>query len=133
MKHSKDGAFTIRRAYKMESPQQSSCKQSLPRNVWRTLAPSNIKCFTWLVARRACLTHEVLKRKGKVIVPWCSLCGKAEETNKHLFLHCYLTTQIWATFLSLTETNWTMPDHTTDLLSCWIKDGGARAKRHGER
>lgn len=27
------------------------------------MAPTKVKCFTWLVARRACLTHEVLRRK----------------------------------------------------------------------
>lgn len=128
-KHSKDGASTVSRAYKMESPQQHNSKQSLWRKVWRTLAPTKIKCFTWLVARRACLTHEVLRRKGKIIVSWCSLCENVAETNQHLFLHCNFTTQIWAIFLSLTKTNWTMPENTADLLSCWIRRGGSKSQK----
>lgn len=128
-KHSKDGASTVSRAYKMESPQQHNSKQSMWRKVWRTLAPTKIKCFTWLVARRACLTHEVLRRKGKIIVSWCSLCENVAETNQHLFLHCNFTTQIWAIFLSLTKTNWTMPENTADLLSCWIRRGGSKSQK----
>ncbi|WMV45978.1 hypothetical protein MTR67_039363 [Solanum verrucosum] len=113
----------------MESPQQCNSKQSLWRKVWRTLAPTKIKCFTWLVAKKACLTHEVLRRKGKIIVSWCSLCRNTAETNQHLFLHCNFTTQIWAIFLSLTKTNWTMPEHTADLLSCWIRRGGSTSQK----
>ena len=58
-KHSKDGAFTVSRAYKMESPQQCNSKQSLWRKEWRTLAPTKIKCFTWLVARRAFISSSL--------------------------------------------------------------------------
>ena len=46
------------------------------KNIWRTAAPTKVKCFTWLVIRKACLTHEVLRKKRNIILPWCSLWGK---------------------------------------------------------
>ncbi|KAG5619649.1 hypothetical protein H5410_004867 [Solanum commersonii] len=51
-----------------------------------------------------------------VTVPW--------ETNNHIFLHCKFTAQIWNLFLNITSMNWTMPEHTSDLLSYWIRRGG---------
>ncbi|WMV29123.1 hypothetical protein MTR67_022508 [Solanum verrucosum] len=32
-------------------------------------------------------------------------------------------------FLSLTETKWSMPEHTADLLSCWIRRGGSKTQK----
>lgn len=127
--HSEDGIFTVGRAYKWENSQESNNQQNLWRKVWRNSAPTKIKCFTWLVVRRACLTHEVLKKKGMTIVSWCSLCGKTEETNNHLFVHCSFTAQIWAIFLNISDTKWTMPEHTADLLSCWIRRGGSKRQK----
>lgn len=31
--------------------------------------------------------------------------------------------------LSLTEIKWTMPEHASDLLSCWIGGGGSKSKK----
>lgn len=73
--HSAHGAFTISRACTMETNEHSSSQQSLWGKVWRNLAPNKVKCFTWLTPRRACLTHEVLKKKGMTILSWSSLYG----------------------------------------------------------
>ena len=31
--------------------------------------------------------------------------------------------------MGLTHTEWTMPEHTADLLSCWISRGGRKSKK----
>ncbi|KAG5569956.1 hypothetical protein H5410_059722 [Solanum commersonii] len=51
------------------------------------------------------------------------------ETNSHLFLHCRVTGQLWSLFLRLTGNSWTMPEHTADLLSCWIRRGGSKSQK----
>ncbi|WMV56021.1 hypothetical protein MTR67_049406 [Solanum verrucosum] len=61
------------------------------------------------------------------IVSRCLLCKEALETNKHLFMHCKVTAQVWALFTSIANEYWTMPEHTSDLLSCWIKRGGNKS------
>ena len=90
---------------------------------------TKVKCFSWLVTRRACSTHEKLKRRGFYIASWYSLYNEAEETNNHVFLHCKVTTQLWNLFLGLTHTEWIIPKHTADLLSYWISKGGRKSKK----
>lgn len=62
------------------------------------------ECFTWLVEKKACLTHDVLQKKGRIVVTRCFLCNETGETNSHLFLHCEFTAQLWNLFCSLTKT-----------------------------
>ena len=42
-----------------------------------------------------------------------------------------MTTQLWYIFLGLAHTKWFMPEHTTDLLSCWISRGGRNLRKSG--
>ncbi|WMV44197.1 hypothetical protein MTR67_037582, partial [Solanum verrucosum] len=99
------------------------------KSIWRGLIPTKVKCFTWLVIKRACLTQEVLQKKGMQLVPRCFLCNLTGETNSHLFLHCTFTAQIWSMFLNFSEVKWTMPEHTVVLLSCWIRRGGSKRQK----
>lgn len=36
--------------------------------IWKNIAPTKVRCFTWLVVKKAWLTHEVLQKKGGVVV-----------------------------------------------------------------
>ncbi|KAG5583282.1 hypothetical protein H5410_053909 [Solanum commersonii] len=73
---------------------------------------------------------EVKEHPGGKLGPWKQIWrNKTEETNNHLFLNCRVTTQLWNLFLGLTHTEWIMPEHTTDLLSCWISRGGRKSKK----
>ncbi|KAG5578483.1 hypothetical protein H5410_058617 [Solanum commersonii] len=40
-----------------------------------------------------CLTQEVLKKKRRIVVSRCQLCGEINETNSQLSLHCKFTAQ----------------------------------------
>ena len=91
----------------------STCK-----HVWKSMAPTIVMCFAWLVTREARLTCEILQKRD------CQLCPDAcyvvrLERNNYMFLHCKVISQLWTRFLSLTETKWSMLELTTDLLSCW--------------
>lgn len=57
--------------------------------------------------------------------------AEKQTDTYYLYLHCTYTTQIWTIFLGLTETKWTMPKHTVDLLSCWIEEEVKRARKNG--
>ncbi|WMV15569.1 hypothetical protein MTR67_008954 [Solanum verrucosum] len=94
--------------------------------VWDCLVPTKIKCFTWLVVRKARLTHEAVLKRGIQIASQCFLCNEYAETNIHLFMHCKVTGHLWSLFFSLWVIKWTMPEHTADLLSCWIGRGGSK-------
>ena len=102
-KHNHDGMLSVSRLYNRkvkELPGEISGPWS---KVWKNKVPTKVRCFSWLVARRACLTHEKLQRRGFEIASWCSLCNETNETNSHLFLHCKVTAQLWAIFLSRTH------------------------------
>ncbi|XP_055800457.1 uncharacterized protein LOC129869915 [Solanum dulcamara] len=128
-KHDKDGKFSVSRIYGKEVSRMPENKTGPWKHVWESMAATKVKCFAWFVIRKACLTHEILQKKGLPIVSRCMLCSEARETNNHLFLHCKVTSQLWTMFLSLTETKWSMPEHTTDLLSCWIRRGGSKTQK----
>ncbi|WMV23799.1 hypothetical protein MTR67_017184 [Solanum verrucosum] len=128
-KHSRDGSLSVNKLYIKEVNEYPGGKLGPWKQIWRNKVPTKVKCFSWLVARRACSTHEKLKRRGFYIASWCSLCNETEETNNHLFLHCKVTTQLWNLFLGPTHTEWIMPEHTADLLSCWISRGGRKSKK----
>lgn len=73
----------------------------------------------YLVIRKACLTYEILRRKGKIILPWYSLCGMTGEINSHLFLRHTFTAQVCSKFLNSSEMKCTMPEHTANLTKVW--------------
>lgn len=106
MRNNNGKQFTVNKAYKKEDMVQTGEQPKFWIKIWKCPAPTKVKCFTWLVAKRACLTREVLKRKGSIIVSKCYLCNERDETNNHLFLHCKFTAQLWSLFFYLTKTNW---------------------------
>ncbi|WMV24199.1 hypothetical protein MTR67_017584 [Solanum verrucosum] len=82
----------------------------------------------------AALWKEVIVAKYGELNPWCTKItsepyGGGGETNNHLFLHCKFTAQIRNLFLNITSMNRTMPEHTSDLLSCWIRRGGSKSQK----
>lgn len=99
------------------------------KQIWKSNIPTKIKDFTWKVCKRACLTQEKLKKRGFEIISRCFFCKEKEETNSHLFLHSRVTSQVWHMFLNLIQISWVMPEHTTDLLTCWMRRGGSKKQK----
>lgn len=80
--------------------------------------PSKIKCFTWLVTKRACFTHEALPKSDIQKETGCFLCNEAAESSNHLFLHCEVIVHLWSLFFSLTG----MDDVRTHIRSSKLLD-----------
>ena len=59
-RHSSEGSFTVDKEYKRENSIMQEEELKIWRNVWKKIAPIKVKRFTWLVVRKACLTHQVL-------------------------------------------------------------------------
>uniref|UniRef100_A0A0V0INB1 Putative ovule protein n=1 Tax=Solanum chacoense TaxID=4108 RepID=A0A0V0INB1_SOLCH len=72
------------------------------------------------------------KKRGSIIASRCLLCNEALEINKHLFMHCKVTTQVWAIFTSIAGINWIMPEHTADL-AVGSEEEEAKARKDGGR
>ncbi|KAK6802956.1 hypothetical protein RDI58_000740 [Solanum bulbocastanum] len=130
-RHTTKGSFSVKNLYKRENSVMQKEELRIWNNVWKNIAPTKVRGFTCLVVKKACLNHEVLQKKGRVVVTRCFLCNKIRETNNHLFLHCKFTIQVWNMFFSITKTTWKMPEHKADLMSCWIRRGGSKSQKNG--
>lgn len=62
-------------------------------------APPRVAFFVWTVTLGKILTAEDLRKKGIVLVSWCSLCKCNGETVEHLLLHFPITMELWSFFL----------------------------------
>ncbi|WMV06616.1 hypothetical protein MTR67_000001, partial [Solanum verrucosum] len=85
--HHKDGVFSVNRLYNWGLKRCAGRSIGPWNTIWKSVATAKVKCFTWLVARKKCLTHEAMQKRGINIVSRCLLCKEALETNKHLFMH----------------------------------------------
>ncbi|WMV13369.1 hypothetical protein MTR67_006754 [Solanum verrucosum] len=70
-KHNSDGKLSVSRLYKREIMAHSGGILGPWKQIWKGNIPTKVKCFTWLVIRRACLTQEKLKKRGFQIVSRC--------------------------------------------------------------
>ena len=92
-RHHTDGQFFVNRMHKRDLATIAGKKSGPWSAIWKSVTPTKVKCFTWLVTRRACLTHDKLQKSGKNIASRCYLCKEALGTNNYLILHCKVTTQ----------------------------------------
>ncbi|WMV21816.1 hypothetical protein MTR67_015201 [Solanum verrucosum] len=80
-KHSKDGLFSVNSAYRRGLQVMAGRPTHLWNYFWKGDIPTKVKCFTWLVIKRACLTQEVLQKKGRQLVPRTYI-KRVEELDK---------------------------------------------------
>ncbi|WMV12818.1 hypothetical protein MTR67_006203 [Solanum verrucosum] len=113
------GVFTVKSCYWERNTNHFLTTVWPWKLIWKIKVPLKVACFTWLVIRRACLTHEVLQRRGIQICSKCYMCGQKTEVNGHLFLHCKIATDLWNMFVFILGVNWTMPRTTFEVLTHW--------------
>ena len=69
----------------------------LPRSV---TVDTKSREFQYKLLHRIVFTNKALYKMGIVSSSMCTFCGKFEESLKHLFIHCEITSSFW---LSVTE------------------------------
>lgn len=111
--------FTVNAAYNYLSSRGHPNYPWPWKKIWKIKAPFKVICFSWLLVRKACLTLEILQRRGIQTSSTCFLCQQEEETNEHLFLHCVITRQLWQLFIALAGIVWVMPKDTIGLICSW--------------
>ena len=60
--------FSVNIAYRRDLQVMAGRPKHLWKYFWKGDSPKKVKCFTWLVIKRACLTQEVLQKKGRQLV-----------------------------------------------------------------
>lgn len=86
--HHNDGIFTVSKVYKRGLNEAAGRSTRPWTAILKIVAPTKMKCFTWLVSREACLTLEALQKRGINIASRYLLCKEALETNKWLLEIC---------------------------------------------
>ena len=62
-----------------------------------------------------------------MLVGWCCLCKKADETVDHLLLHCGVARQIWDFVFQFVGINWVLRSHVSEMLFGWWNWFGKRS------
>lgn len=109
--------FLLNLIYKVFSGQQHV---SFPwKSIWRAFVPSKVAFFTWTATFGKILTTKNLRKRGMVVMEWCFMCKKNDESIDHLLSHCEVARELWAGVLSRAGLSWVMPMRVVDLLACW--------------
>ena len=58
------------------------------KGVWKAKIPKRVAFFVWTAVHRQILTLDNLILRGRILVNWCCMCHRNEETVDHLLLHC---------------------------------------------
>jgi len=124
------GSFTVKSCYWNMNHNRRMRMEWPWKLIWKIKIPLKVSCFSWLVIRKACLTHERLQRRGIQICSRCYMCDKEAEINSHLFLHCKTAVNLWHMFLCILGVSWVMPETSLDMLKHW--EGMSRRRRSKE-
>jgi hypothetical protein len=65
-----------------------------------------------------------LRKRHVIVVEWCCMCNKMEESVDHLLLHCEIASALWNYMFSSIELAWVMHSRVVDLFACWKVIGG---------
>lgn len=91
--NSVSGQLSFKEAYLFLNPERSSA--SWNKHLWLQFVPPSRSFIVWRLFHCKMATDENLKLRGCVGISMCSLCGKAEESSSHLFLHCDFSQALW--------------------------------------
>lgn len=94
-------------------------------------APPRLKFFMWLVVHGRCLTADNLERRGWPNQGACVLCGAAQESCTHLFVHCHcrFATEVWLRFHDWLGTSFPIPACVNRCTKDWLHARKAAPKQ----
>ncbi|XP_026439685.1 uncharacterized protein LOC113338488 [Papaver somniferum] len=80
------------------------------KQVWNPKVPLKVSFLIWSICHDGAPTLDMLLRAGLVQNDICLLCDTEQETQSHLFLHCYETRKLWHYFLDSFKLLWVFSD-----------------------
>jgi hypothetical protein len=116
------GIFSVKDAYVTVSnlliPRDliSPHQQFVFKVIWKSMAPSKVASFDWLVLRDRVPTRENLMRRRMVLAEGqhqCVFCGEYAETVNHLFIYCKVSMQIWTSVFAWLGLCFQLPHNVT--------------------
>jgi hypothetical protein len=87
------------------------------KSISRVKAPTRVAFFVCSAALGKILTHDNLRKRNVVVIEWCCMCKKNEESIDYLLLHCEVARDLWSYILILFGVEWVMPRTVLELLT----------------
>jgi hypothetical protein len=66
-------------------------------------------------------------KEMSIIVGWCCMCKRSEESIDLLLLHYEVAQDLWIALFTLFNVTWVMPERVIDLLASWRGQVGTRS------
>jgi hypothetical protein len=88
------------------------------KSIWKVIVLVRVSFFVWMAALGRILTVDNLRKRGLIVVDWCSMCKRSGESIDHLLLHCDVARALWSVLFSLFDVTWVMNGRVIDLLTC---------------
>jgi hypothetical protein len=57
--------------------------------------------FSWTTTLGNVLTIDNLQKRGFFLQEWCCMCKRSGENVDHLFLHCFVSMELWSLVFGL--------------------------------
>lgn len=119
--HSKSGQVTVNTLYSyLEQQQNHLPRQHSPQQyklIWSYPAPPKLLFFLWSLVTNTLPVRSNLHKKSAVFSSSCPLCGFSEETTRHLFQQCPVSSIILSSAQRQIQINW--PNTTPSLQ--WLQ------------
>jgi hypothetical protein len=64
------------------------------------------------------LTMNNLRKEHVIVIDWCCMCKKSEESIDHLLLRCEMASALWNTIFNHVGLAWVMPSCVVDHFAC---------------
>lgn len=93
---SSTGNFRATSFYWYLTKEEAKESNFLLEQIWKVNAPSRVASFAWEASCGCMLTIAKLMRRGRIMVSWCCLYKRAEETCDHILLRCPIAYSLWA-------------------------------------
>ena len=78
--------------------------ESFPwKSIWMPKISTKVDFFFWVGSLRNILTMKNRRKCNIILVSWCYMCKRDEETIDHFLLHCPIARELWDMVFSLFE------------------------------
>jgi hypothetical protein len=93
------------------------------KNIWKTLAPSKVRFFFWLVMHGHCWTAERRFRHGLQDSATYVLCDQEIESMDHILIGCCFSREVWYHWLRKLHLKGVIVVQQKPSMQWWLSSG----------
>lgn len=89
------------------------------KGIWLPRFPTKAAFLAWEATWAKVLILDKLERWGWHLPNRCYMCGCAEESVHHIWLHCLVVSSLWEIIFSLIGVSWVFPKMVKEVILSW--------------